>query len=64
MIWFLSALLLALASCKVVTPAEFRRAEIACKAHGGLEYAEFGVFMEDAAEVKCMNGARLKLRKP
>ena len=31
-------LLLFLASCKVVTPDQFRRAEAACKAHGGLSY--------------------------
>ena len=34
--WLIFALLLP--ACKVVTPDEMRRAEAACKAHGGLVF--------------------------
>ena len=47
--------LLLLASCKVVTPDEMRRAAAACKAHGGLNYIRVSPFAE-STETNCVDG--------
>ncbi len=49
-----------LASCKVVTMDEMKRAESACRAHGGLLYARFFILKTDGpARTVCQDGTEI-----
>ena len=51
-------ILLALPSCKIVTSGDIKRAESACRAHGGLVYIR--VAFSAITAVRCEDGAEFE----
>ena len=52
-------LLLLLSGCKVVTPDEMRRAEAACKAHGGLSHVAVSPLLSHYFHMICHDGTEI-----